>query len=113
MFVKEFFFPASEDNDALHNALMLSPFKSKRGICIFQSWIPRFNPDNPCNLAFPIWVGLRRLPFEHHDQAVAIAKSMGEVGEVTDIDTSNDTTKDPRFGINLKVNEGWISSIEL
>ena len=107
---KGFFFLASEDSDALHNALMLSPFKSKWGTCMFQSWIPGFNPDNPRNLAFPTWVALRNLPFEHHDQALAIAES---VGEVIGIDTANDTAKDPRFCINLMVNEGWVTSITL
>jgi hypothetical protein len=107
---KGFFFLASEDSDALHNALMLSPFKSKWGTCMFQSWIPGFNPDNPRNLAFPTWVALRSLPFEHHDQALAIAESLGEV---IGIDTANDTAKDPRFCINLMVNEGWVMSITL
>ena len=107
---KGFFFLASEDSDALHNALMLSPFKSKWGTCMFQSWIPGFNPDNPRNLAFPTWVALRSLPFEHHDQALAIAESLGEV---IGIDTANETAKDPRFCINLMVNEGWVTSITL
>lgn len=44
---KGFFFLESEDSNVLNNALMLSPFKSKWGTCMFQSWIPRFNPDNP------------------------------------------------------------------
>ena len=77
---------------------------------MFQSWIPGFDPDNPSNLAFPTWVALRRLPFEHHDQAMAIA---GSLGEVIGIDTSNETAKDPRFCVNLKIKEGWITSIEL
>jgi hypothetical protein len=32
---------------------------------------------------------------------------------VIDIDTSNETTKDRRFCINLKINEGWVTSIAL
>jgi hypothetical protein len=88
---KGFFFLRGEDSDAIHNALMLSPFKSKWGTCMLQSWIPGFNPDNPNNLAFPTWVALRKLPFEHHDQALAIA---GTLGEVVGIDTSNETAKD-------------------
>ena len=63
----------SEDQDALHNALMLSPFKSKWGVCMIQSWVLGFIPDNPNNLAFPTWVTLKNLRFEHHDQAIAIA----------------------------------------
>ena len=75
--------------------------KIKWAICMFQSWIPGFNPDNPNNLAFPTWVALRRLPFEHHDQTIAIPGTL------------NKTAKDPRFCVNLKVNERWITSIEL
>ena len=50
---KGFIFLKSEDSDAIHNALMLSPFKSKWGTCMLQSWVPGYNPDNPNNLAFP------------------------------------------------------------
>lgn len=52
---KGFYFLQGEDVDALHNALMLSPFKSEWGTCMLQSWVPRFNLDNPINLAFPTW----------------------------------------------------------
>jgi hypothetical protein len=107
---KGFFFLKGEDSDARHSALMLSPFKSKWGTCMIQSWIPGFNPDNPSNLAFPTWVALRKLPFEHHDQALAIAETLGEV---IGIDTSNETAKDPRFCVNLMVSNGWITSIDL
>jgi hypothetical protein len=69
---KGFIFLRSEDSNAIHTALMLSPYKSKWGTCMLQSWIPGFNPDNPNNLAFPTWVALRKLPFEHHDQALTM-----------------------------------------
>ena len=89
---------------------MLSPFKSKWGTCMFHSWIPGFNPENSSNLAFLTWLVLRRLPFEHHDQAIASAETLGEV---IGMDRANDTAKDPRLCINLKVKEGWITSIAL
>ena len=107
---KGFFFPKGYDSDVINNALMLSPYKSKWGTCIIQSWVPRFNPNNPSNLAFPTWVALRRLPFEHHDQALAIA---GKLGEVISIDTMNETAKDPRFCVNLMVTKEWVTSIDL
>ena len=107
---KGFFFLRGEDTDALHNALMLSPYKTKWGTCMIQSWVPGFNPDNPSNLAFPTWVALRRLPFEHHDQALAIVATLGEV---IGIDTSNETAKDPRFCVNLDINKGWVTNIDL
>ena len=60
---KGFFFLRGEYTYAFHNALMLSPYKTKWSTCMIQSWVPGFNPDNPSNLAFPTWVALRRLPF--------------------------------------------------
>jgi hypothetical protein len=107
---KWFFFLKGEDSDALYKTLMKSPFKSKWGTCMIQSWVPGFNPDNPNNLAFPTWVALRKLPFEHHDQALAIAETLGEV---IGIDTSNDTARDPRFCVNLVVSNGWVTTIDL
>ena len=56
---KGFFLLRGEDRDTLNIALMVSPFRSKWGTCMLQSWIPGFNPDNPSNLAFPTWVSLR------------------------------------------------------
>ena len=94
----------------INHALMLSPYKSKWGTCMIQSWVPGFNPDNPSNLAFPTWVALRRLPFEHHDQALDIASMLGEV---IGIDTSNEWARDPRFCVNLIVSKGWVTSIDL
>lgn len=59
---------------------------------------------------FPTWVALRNLPFEHHDQALAIAETLGEV---IGIDTANENTKDPRFCVNLNINKGWVTNINL
>ena len=89
---------------------MLSPFKTKGGRAYYKLHIHGFNPDNLSNLAFPTWVALRRLPFEHHDQTLAIAKTLGEV---IGIDTANETAKDPRFCINLIVSRGWVTNIDL
>ena len=106
---KGLIFLRSEDSNAIHSTLMLSPFKTKWGTCMLQSWVHGFNPDNRSNLAFPTWVALRRLPFEHHDQALAIVETLGEV---VGIDTTNETAKDPRFCINLVVSRGWVTSID-
>ena len=88
---KGYFILSSEDEGALNNALMLTPFRSKWGMCMLQSWVPGFNPDNPSYLAFPTWVSLRNMPFEHQDQAMAIAEPLGEV---IGMDTANDQAKD-------------------
>ena len=105
-----FFILSGDDRDALNNALLMLPFKSKWGTCLIQSWVPGFNLENPSNLAFPTWVSLRNMPFEHQDQAIEIAETLGEV---IGSDTSNDTAKDPRFCINLEISKGWATSIDL
>ena len=107
---KGYFILSSEDEDALSNALMLTPFRSKSGTCMFQSWVPGFNPENPSNLALPTWVSLRNMPFEHQDQALAKAESLGEV---IGMDTANDYAKDPRFCVNLEISKGWVTCIDL
>ena len=107
---KGFFFLSGEDKDVLNKALMASPFRSKWGTCMLQSWVPGFNPDNPINLAFPTWVSLRNLPHEHQNQAINIVETFGEV---IGMDTANESSRDPRFCINLEINKGWATSIEL
>ena len=107
---KGYFFLEGKDRDALCNALMLSPYKTKWGTCMLQSWVPGLNPDNPSNLPFPTWIALRNLPFEHHDQAMSIAETLGEV---IGIDTANETARAPRFYVHLKVDKGWVTNIML
>lgn len=89
---------------------MFSPFKLDWGTCLLQSWIPGFNPNNPNNLAFPTWVALRNLPYEHHDQAMEIVEILGEIIE---FDTTNEFVMDPRFCVNLLINKGWATNILL
>lgn len=43
------------------------------------------------------------MPFEHQDQAIAIAKTLGEV---IGMDTANEAAKDPRLCINLDISKG-------
>ena len=107
---KGFFLLRSEDKDTLNALLMVSPFRSKWGTCMLQSWIPRFNPNNPSNLAFPTWVSLRNLLHEHQGQAIGIAKTLGEV---IGMETNNENAKDPRFCVNLEISKGWATNIEL
>ena len=107
---KGFFFLRGENTNALHKALMFSPFKSEWNTSLLQSWISGFNPENLNNLAFPMCVASRNLPFEHHDQAFEIA---GTLGEVIGLDTTNESAKDLRFCVNLKIDKGWVTNILL
>lgn len=67
---KGYFLLASNEKETLHNAPMLSPYKSKWGTCMFQSWFPKFNLENPSNSALPTWVPFRNLSYAHHDHAL-------------------------------------------
>lgn len=69
----------SNEKDAIHNAIMLSPHKSKWGTCMLQSWVPGFNPYNHSMLTFPTWVTLRSLSYKHHDHAYAIVETLGVI----------------------------------
>ena len=68
---------------------------------------PRFQPQNPSNFAFPMWVSFRNLPYVHHDQAYAIAKTLGEI---IGIDACN---KQHKIQNHFKANKGWVASIKL
>jgi hypothetical protein len=107
---KGYFFLSSDEKDAIHNTLMLFPFKSELGTCMLQSLIPGFDLENPYNLAFPTWVSLWNISYEHHDQAYDIEESLGEI---VGFDTIIDITKDPRFCTNLKVSRVWVINITL
>ena len=75
-----------------------------------QSWALGFNPGNPSNLAFPTLVSLRNMPFEHQDQGLAIAHTLGEV---IGIDIANENAKDPRFCFNAEISKGWATCMDL
>ena len=49
------------------------------------------------------------MPFEHQDQAIMIAETLGEIIRM---DTAHKTAKDPRFCINLEISKGWVTSID-
>lgn len=95
---KGYFFLNNTESGMVHKALMLFLVKTKWGTCMLQSWVPRFNPYNPNNLAFSMSVRLRNLPHVHHDQAHDIVKSLGEV---IGIYCLNMATRDPMFCFNL------------
>lgn len=70
---------------------------------MLQSWVPRFNLDDPNNLAFQTWVSLRNMPQEHEDQAIDIAKTLGEV---IGMDMTYVNAQDPKYCIKLEIGKG-------
>lgn len=76
---------------------------------MLQSCISCFNPSNPSNYAFPTWVSHRNLPFAHHDKAIDIVKTLGEVIDVDNLSA----TKILKFCVIIRVDEGWTTSIVL
>lgn len=77
---------------------------------MLQTWEQCFNPNNPSKLAFPTWVTLQNMPYEHNDHVYAIVETLGEI---VGIDTSNEITRDLRFCINVTVSKGWVTRIDL
>lgn len=82
---------------------MLSPYISKWGTYMLQSWILGFNHDNPCNLAFPTWISLRNMPHEHLDEAYNIVEMLGEI---IGTETTNERIEDPKSCINMQISKG-------
>jgi hypothetical protein len=66
-----FFILKADDLDVVKNLLLLTPYRSKHGLFVFQRWIPNFNPNNDfgglakyskgesLGLKIPTWIMLR------------------------------------------------------
>jgi hypothetical protein len=42
-----------DELNTIKRILMLTPLKSSWGMCIFQSWVASFNPNNPKGMQLP------------------------------------------------------------
>jgi hypothetical protein len=112
---KGFFTVKKADAEAVRQLLLLSPFRSVAGMCIFQRWILDFDPEADrgirhgsaravAGLTIPTWITLRNLQDEFRGVAHQIVAGLSEVlGAAPD----NNEAKDPRFCIGLKSGEGW------
>jgi hypothetical protein len=118
---KGFFTVKATEQDAVQRLMLLSPFRSFAGLCIFQWWVPDFDPNadrgihkGNCRadigLKIPTWITLRNLQDEFRGVAHQIAAGLGEVlGASSD----NSESKDPKFCVGLLSGEGWEHSVQV
>lgn len=80
--------------------LLMTPFRSHHGLCIFQKWSASFDPaaergplgDLLLNMRIPTWITLRKLPDKFRGVAKQIAAGLEDVlGE----DAKNAESYDP------------------
>jgi hypothetical protein len=84
--------------------LMLTPYKSRWGTCIFQTWMPGFNASRPVGLKVPTWVTLKGVPGEFLNVAAEMA---GRLGDLLGSDKRNAYTTDQRFCVGLVSGAGY------
>jgi hypothetical protein len=111
---KGFFTVKAMEQDAVRRLMLLSPFRSSAGLCIFQRWVPDFDPNADrgihkgnrradFGLKIPTWITLSNLQDEFRGVAHQIAAGLGEVlGASSD----NSESKDPKFCVGLFSGEG-------
>jgi hypothetical protein len=119
---KGFFLLKADCQEVVRNILLLTPFRSRFGLCVFQRWVPDFDPSNDFggtakgakketqSLIIPTWITLRHVREEFMGVAKEIAAG---IGEVLGVDESNDGIKDPRFCVGLPSGGGWEHSIQV
>jgi hypothetical protein len=115
---KGFFLIKTGHTDTMKQLLLLTPYRSPAGLCIFQRWAPGFDPNADRGLAsptgktfgmkIPIWITLHYLPDKFCGIASQIATSLGEL---LGTDTSNSESIDPRFCVAIDSGLDWEPSV--
>jgi hypothetical protein len=106
---REFLFLSTTNASATRAVLSLTPHATSWGTCIYQEWVPNFDPDFPTGMKFPTWISLVKLPHEYKPFEGLIAASLSPIHAA---DPLNKNLRDPRFCIGLDVGFGWPSAIE-
>jgi hypothetical protein len=104
-----FLFLSTANAIVTKHLLSLTPHTTPWGTCIYQEWIPNFDPDYPTSMKIPTWLSLVKLPHEYKPFEGLIVASLGPVYIV---DPLNKQLRDPRFCVGLDVSFGWPSAIE-
>ncbi|KAG0593962.1 hypothetical protein M758_UG035600 [Ceratodon purpureus] len=105
-----FFFLSTADANVTRSFLLLTPHATPWGSCVYQEWIPRFDPNDPSALRIPTWLNLVQLPHEFKHLEGFIASSLGLVFRA---DRLNCNLRDPQFCIGIDACNGWPFAISL
>ena len=117
---RSFFLLESDSPSTIQNLLLLTPYRSTVGICIFQWWMAGFdlNADRgvtsaegrKAGMKIPTWVTLRHVPNEFRGVVEQIAAG---IGKVLGTDPNKSDASDPRFCLALASGKGCESSINV
>lgn len=100
--------------------LLLTPFRTAQGLCVFQRWSPTFDPEDELGgaaigskggnqgFSIPTWITLRNVREEFMG---VIREIVAGIGEILGEDDSINGTKDPRFYVGLPAGCGWEPSV--
>jgi hypothetical protein len=83
-----FFILRAQETKLVQAMLLLIPWRSRYGMCIFQRWMPGFDPYverkgnqsvAPSGMKIPTWITLRKVPEEFIGVAEQIAQNIGDL----------------------------------
>jgi hypothetical protein len=111
-----FFILQAQDTEVVRAILLLTPWRSRFGMCVFQKWVPGFDPHEerggsllaaPQGMKIPTWSKLRKVSEEFIGVSDQIAKG---IGDLLGVDSANNTSSDHRFRVGLD-GKGWKPSV--
>jgi hypothetical protein len=111
-----FFVLRAKETEVIKALLTLTPWRSKYGMCIFQKWVPGFDPSEerggklagaPIGMKILTWITLRKVPEEFIGVAEQIARG---IGDLLGADSQNSSTTDQKFCVGLD-GSGWEPSV--
>jgi hypothetical protein len=111
-----FFILRAQETKLVQAMLLLIPWRSRYGMCIFQRWMPGFDPYverkgnqsvAPSGMKIPTWITLRKVPEEFIGVAEQIAQN---IGDLLGVDAANNSFADQKFCIGLD-GKGWEPSV--
>jgi hypothetical protein len=111
-----FFILRAQDTAVVRALLLLTPWRSRFGMCVFQKWVPGFDPHEerggnlsaaPQGMKIPTWITLRKVPEEFIGVAEQIAQG---IGDLLGVDAANNSSSDQRFCVGLD-GKGWEPSV--
>ena len=114
---KGFFLLKVDKEETAKRLLLLTPYRSNDGLCVFQQWFADFDPTSnktaridkngfTRSMKIPTWITLKQVPVEF----MGVLHIAAGIGEVLGTDNSSNP-EEPRFCLALDAHLGWEPSI--